>query len=138
MSETIVRSVAVEYKNSSKQKALRFWYTSGMEPIAHREVVIVDRNSNQERRIAFEIMPPHIMDDGEDYICQAKITGDIHKSFDMGGVDSLQALMLAIQCLDLQYEKMKKEQYDFFWPDKTNPMKSFDLVKEDLKRFYEM
>ncbi len=109
-----------------------------MEPIARREVIIVDRDSNREEHIAFEIMPPHAIDDGENYICQAKITGDIHKSFDVGGVDSLQALMLAIQCLDLQYEEMKNSQYDFFWPDRTNPMKSFDLVKEDLKRFYEM
>jgi hypothetical protein len=109
-----------------------------MEPIARRDVVIVDRSSNQEKSISFEIMTPYAIDNGENYMCTARITGDIQESFRVGGVDSLQALMLAIQCLDMQYEEMKKNQYDFFWPDKTNPMRSFDLVRDDLKRFSEM
>ena len=109
-----------------------------MEPIARRQVVIVDRNTTQEKHIAFEIMPPYAIDDGENYLCEARITGDIKESFQIGGVDSLQSLMLAIQHLERQFEEMKKDKYDFFWPDKSNSMKSFDLVKDDLKRFSEM
>ena len=108
-----------------------------MHPIARREVVIIDRNSNQEHRIAFEIMAPYAIDDGENFLCTARITGDIHTSSEVGGVDSLQALMLAIQCLEMQFEEMKKSQYDFFWPDTSNPMRSFDLVSEDIQRLYE-
>ena len=83
-------------------------------------------------------MSPYAIDNGENYICNPKITGDLHKSYEVGGVDSLQALMLAIQHLEIEFEEMKKNQYDFFWPDKSNPMKSFDLISEDLKRFREM
>lgn len=109
-----------------------------MKPIARREVFIVDRNTNQEQRIAFEVMSPYSIDDGKNYLCEAKITGDIHESSQVGGADSLQALMLAIQYLEIQFEEMKNNQYDFFWPDKTNPMKSFDLIREDIQRFQEM
>ena len=108
-----------------------------MEPIAQREVVIVDRNTNQEQLIAFAIMPPYAIDNGENFMCNAVITGDIEESFRVGGVDSLQALMLAIQCLEMQYETMKKDRYDFFWPDRTHPMTSFDLVRDDMQRFCE-
>ena len=109
-----------------------------METVAQRKVVIVDRSTNQEQHITFAIMSPYAIDNGENYMCIARITGDIQESFRVGGVDSLQALMLAIQCLDMQCEEMKKNQYDFFWPDRTNPMKSFDLIKEVLKKFSEM
>lgn len=109
-----------------------------MQPIARREVVIVDRNTTEEKHVAFEIMPPYAIDDGENYLCPAKITGDIEESFEVGGVDSLQSLMLAIQYLEIQFEEMKNNQYDFFWPDKTNPMKSFDLIREDIQKFQEM
>lgn len=109
-----------------------------MEPIAQRKVIIVDRNSHQEECITFEIMPPRTIDDEENYLCEARITGDLQESFEVGGVDSLQALMLAIQCLDTRFVEMKNDQYDFFWPDRSNPMKSFDLISEDLKRFCEM
>lgn len=80
-------------------------------------------------------MPPYAIDDGDNYMCNANITGDIEESFQVGGVDSLQALMLAIQHLEIKFDEMKKNQYDFFWPDKTNPMKSFDLIREDMKKF---
>ncbi len=109
-----------------------------MEPIAQREVILVNRNTNREQRITFAIMAPYAIDNGENYMCMAKITGDIQESFRVGGVDSLQALMLAIQCLDMHYETMKKHRYDFFWPDRTHPMTSFDLIREDMKRFYDM
>ena len=118
--------------------AFFFGILNHMKPIARREVVIVDRNSNQEQHIVFEIMPPYSIDDGDNYMCTARISGDVNESFEVGGADSLQALMLAIQCLDIHYEEMKKNQYDFFWPDRTNPMKSFDLVKDDIQRFYKM
>lgn len=109
-----------------------------MEPIARRQVIIVDRESNQEKHIAFELLQPYTTDNGENYMCVARITGDLQESFEIGGVDSLQALMLAIQHLDMHYEDMKKNQYDFFWPDKSNRMNSFDLISDDLNRFRKM
>jgi hypothetical protein len=109
-----------------------------MKLIARREVLAIDRDTSRELRLTFEIMAPYTTDKGDNYMCQARITGDINESFAVGGVDSLQALMLTIECLDTRYEEMKEKHYDFFWPDKTNPMKSFDLVKDDLKRFREM
>ena len=99
-----------------------------MKPIARREVIIIDRKSHAEQRIAFEIMSPYPIDNGDNYMCKASITGDITESAEVGGADSLQSLMLAIQYLEIEYNEMKKNQYDFFWPDKTHPMKSFDLI----------
>ena len=107
-----------------------------MNIIARRDVVLIDRITHQEKRIAFEITPPYAIDNGENYMCNANITGDIQESCRVGGVDSLQALMLAIQYLDTRYEEMKKDRYDFFWPDRTNPMPSFDLIEDEMKRLY--
>ena len=109
-----------------------------MKPIARREVFLVDRNTEREHHIAFEIMPPYAVDDGANYLCDASVTGDVEESFAVGGVDSLQALMLAVQRLDAWFEEKNKSQYDFYWPDRSNPMQSFDLVREDLKKLYEM
>lgn len=89
-----------------------------MKPIAQREVVIIDRNSHQEQHISFEIMAPYPIDDGANYMCSASITGDMEESFQVGGVDSLQALMLAIQHLEIQFDEMKKNHTTFSGPIK--------------------
>lgn len=39
-----------------------------MEPIARRNVIIIDRNSTQEQRTALEIMTPYPIDDGANYV----------------------------------------------------------------------
>ena len=90
--------------------------------------MVIDRDTDVESLVTFEVMLPYPIDNGASYFCTARITSLIDESIDVGGVDSMQAVMLAIQWLEMRFLEMHKTKYDFFWPDRTNKVAAFDLL----------
>jgi len=99
-----------------------------MEFIAQRTFVVIDRDTDVESLVTFEVMLPYPIDNGASYHCPVRIAGLLNESLNIGGVDSMQAVMLAIQWLEMRYQEMSETKYDFFWPDKRYKIESFNLL----------
>lgn len=98
-----------------------------MNPIATRHAFTLNRITGEKGLITFEISSPRAVDNGENYMCTVQITGVLHTIQDVGGIDSMQSLALAIKWTKNKFEELQKETYDFFWLEGAiNPMKYFD------------
>ncbi len=75
--------------------------------------------------IVAEIFLPQPTEDGKDCFCLARFNGISGESYNTGGVDSLQALSLAISKIKSRFKDLSKE-YDFFWPQSNELMESID------------
>lgn len=98
-----------------------------MNPIATRKVFTLNRETNEEGEILFEILTPEAIDNDENYLCTVRITGPESVVQKIGGIDSMQALSLAVAWTKNTFDNLKKEKYDFFWSKgKEYSMDSFD------------
>ena len=101
-----------------------------MEPIAQKTLIVVNKTTGEHQEVVIEIFVPRPTDDGQDYFCLARFNGLENESYDVGGADSLQALFLAGAQLKRRFEVLRKEQYDFFWPDSEFLVESLDYLVE--------
>lgn len=100
-----------------------------MSPIAQRTMLAVDKKSGVQSEVVIEVFAPR--HDGKDYFCLAHIRGIEGESYDHGGVDSLQALSLALGQIKKRFDILRKEQYDFLFPEGGHPIESFDYSDID-------
>lgn len=79
------------------------------EPIAEREFVICDADGNESRAVA-RIGRPHPDQSEEDWVCPYEIVvAGKRKAFRIYGVDSIQALVLALKTVDVELEVRAKQ-----------------------------
>jgi len=93
--------------------------------IAKREIVAIKKGTTSKINVAAEIFLPQPTEDGKDCFCLARFNGIDGESHNTGGVDSLQALSLAISKMKSRFKDLSKE-YDFYWPQNNEPMESID------------
>ncbi len=103
-----------------------------MKPIASRKVFAFDMKTGQTREVTFEVHAPRSADDGKNYFCLARIVGIEDEEHDTGGVDSIQALLLAVFRLQQRFDELKKV-FAFRWPDKDTAMDSLDFLPGELR-----
>jgi len=110
--------------------------------IARREIIAVKKGTTSKINITAEIFLPQPTEDGNDCFCLARFNGINGESYNTGGIDSLQALSLAISKIKSRFKDLSKE-YNFYWPKSNEPMESIDygfiiekfshLSKKDIK-----
>ena len=107
-------------------------YSIGMKStqtiIAWRNLVAVAKGKTERMDISIQVHLPYTDDGGSNYFCTIDFAGLDDIKFTVGGVDSLQALSLAILELKRRFETLREESYDFFWPDDGIPMDSIDFA----------
>ncbi|MFA5249381.1 MAG: helix-hairpin-helix domain-containing protein [Candidatus Paceibacterota bacterium] len=94
--------------------------------IAERDVIAVEKRSGSKKTITIEIFLPQPTKDGKDCFCLARFNGIEGESYNVGGVDSLQALSIAISRIKSRFTALKSEKYDFLWPENGEPVESID------------
>ena len=98
-----------------------------MELAAQLKVFTLNRVTNEENFIVFEISIPEPIDDGQNYMCTIQITGAESFSQRVGGGESMQALSLAVGQTKSKFEEYRQGTYDFFFDqEKKYPRESFD------------
>jgi len=95
--------------------------------IAKRNVVAMENESGSKKDITIEIFLPQPTEDGRDCFCRARFNGIEGESYDVGGVDSLQALSLAVSKIKSRFSALRSEKYDFLWPEDGSQMESVDF-----------
>lgn len=102
--------------------------------IAKRDIIAVEKASGRRKKVAIEIFLPQPTEDGKDCFCRARFNGIDGESYNIGGVDGVQALSLAISRIKSRFDALRSEKYDFLWPEYNLPMESvdYDFV---LKKF---
>lgn len=93
--------------------------------IAKREIIAVKKGTTSKIGITAEIFLPQPAKDSKDCFCLARFNGIGKESYNTGGIDSLQALSLAITKIKSRFKDLSKE-YDFYWPQDNEPMESID------------
>jgi len=111
--------------------------------IAKRKIIAVKKGTALKMNIVAEIFLPQPTEDGKDCFCLARFNGIGGESYNTGGIDSLQALSLAISKMKSRFKDLSKE-YDFYWPKGNELMESIDydfmiekfsnLSKKDIKK----
>lgn len=99
-----------------------------MEPIAARSVIAREKSSDTRIEVTIEVFLPRIEADGRNVRCLARFHGIPGEEYDVGGIDTLQALTLAVQHLKNRFRALRDERYNFFWPVDGSPMESFDYA----------
>ncbi|MFZ3074413.1 MAG: hypothetical protein WA093_04800 [Minisyncoccales bacterium] len=94
--------------------------------IAKRDVIVVENESGSRKNVTIEIFSPQPTKDGKDCFCCARFNGIEGESYDVGGVDSLQALSLAVSKIKSRFDALRNGKYDFLWPKDGTPMESID------------
>jgi len=94
--------------------------------IAKRDVVAVETESGCGKNVTIEIFLPQPTEDGKDCFCCARFNGIEGESYNVGGVDGLQALSLAVSKIKSRFDTLRNEKYDFLWPENGSPMESID------------
>jgi hypothetical protein len=104
--------------------------------IAKRNIVAVERKSGFRKNVIIEIFLPQPAEDGRDCFCRIRFNGIEGESYNVGGVDSLQALSLAVSKTKSRFDALRKEKYDFLWPENGSPMESvdYDFVAKGFRR----
>ena len=97
-----------------------------MEPIAQKPMSVVNRETGEYIDVVVEIFAPRQADEQGNNFCLARLTGIEGESYDVGGADSLQALLLALNQIKKRFTVLQEEKYNFFWPDSKYPIKSLD------------
>jgi hypothetical protein len=111
--------------------------------IAKREIVAIKKGTTSKINITAEIFLPQPTEDGNDCFCLARFNGINGESYNTGGIDSLQAISLAISKIKSRFKDLSKK-YDFYWPKSNEPMESIDydfiiekfgnLSKKDIEK----
>ena len=96
--------------------------------IAWRNVIAVPKGSKERIDVSIQVYTRYKDDGGKIYFCIVDFVGLDDIRFTIGGVDSLQALSLAILELKRRFEELKAESYDFLWPEDDYPMDSIDFA----------
>ena len=101
--------------------------------IAKREIIAIKKGTTSKINVVAEVFLPQPTEDGKDCFCLSRFNGISEESYNTGGIDSLQALSLAISKMKSRFEDLRKE-YDFFWPENNTPMESIDY-KSIVEKF---
>jgi hypothetical protein len=94
--------------------------------IAKRDIIAVEKGSGLRKNVAIEIFLPQPTEDGRDFFCRARFNGIDGESYNVGGVDGVQALSLAVSRIKSRFDALRSEKYDFLWPGYNLPMESVD------------
>jgi len=95
--------------------------------IASRVIAAVDKRSGQHLDILIEILAPYPIDHGDNYLCELQITHTEVEVHQVGGIDSMQALSLALKIASQHFDA-QREHYELFWPGTDSPMESLDCA----------
>jgi len=101
-----------------------------MNILAKREAVALNRMTNESQTIVFEIGEPYPIDEGASYFCPIRLAGLVDETINVGGVDTMQSIILATETLQARFEELKAS-YDLFWPDSEEPMDSLSYSLKD-------
>ena len=93
--------------------------------IAKREIIAIKKGTTSKINVVAEIFLPQPTEDSKDCFCLARFNGINGESYNTGGIDSLQALSLAISKMKSRFKDLSKE-YNFYWPKGNEPMESID------------
>jgi hypothetical protein len=83
-------------------------------------------NPVPKKNVTIEIFLPQPTEDGKDCFCRVQFNGIEGESYNVGGMDSLQALSLAISKIKSRFDALRNGKYDFLWPEDGTPMESVD------------
>jgi hypothetical protein len=83
-----------------------------------RPVIIINKETEEEIIGSFDIFEPYPIDNGENFMCRCSISGLVGEEATIGGIDSIQAVELAMIYLDTVFNSML-EKYDFLYLDRT-------------------
>ena len=95
--------------------------------IASRTIAAVDKRSGQHLDMLIEILEPYPIDNGDNYLCELRITHATVEVHQVGGIDSMQALSLALKIASQQFDALRGE-YELYWPGTDSPMESLDYA----------
>lgn len=93
--------------------------------VAQKNVDAVDRMAEIRQTISFELYAPYEIDSGDNYMCTIRITGAEGVTERVGGVDSMQALSLAVMRLQQLFAAMQST-HDFYWVGSAHRVETFD------------
>ena len=94
--------------------------------IAKRNIIAIEKKSGSKKDVTIEIFLPQPTKDGKDCFCRVRFNGIEGESYNVGGVDSLQALSLAVSKTKSRFDALRNEKYDFLWPENGWPMEFVD------------
>lgn len=96
------------------------------EPIAEREL-IGKRRDGTRFRVLVRIGRPHSAD-GFEWKCSLQMDEFLPKQMDISGVDSLQALSLAIRLVRHRLVDFVEDGGQLFWPDQPDEPTSVESI----------